>query len=345
MGLYRSEFMLSGRSLDGATEDARYALYRSLLEQVAPHRVTIRTFDLDERQLGPRAGERRSARPGLRGLRLGLARPEILRTQLRALVRASVHGRLRVMFPFVTAVEEVREARRVLNEVAGELGMAPPLVGVMIEVPAAALAADLIAPESDFLTIGTNDLIQYSLAVDRTDDRVSDLYEPLHPAVLRLIRLVRRAASRRQIPVSLCGEMASDPALLGLLVGLGLTEFSMTPAAIPMARQAIRDFRADEARRLARHALTLGTAGEIEQYLFDALAASHSGSRSSAGIRDQGSGIGIRLSSSLRCLHCRAFFAVHVQATGRHRRRENQFFSVSLSPAGPYAAAQVPCRP
>jgi phosphotransferase system enzyme I (PtsI) len=270
VGLYRSEFMLSGRSLDGATEDAQYVLYRNLLERVAPNPVTIRTFDLDERQLGGR--DARPVRPGLRGLRLGLARPEILGTQLRALLRASSHGRLRIMFPFVTAVEEMREARALLRNVAGELGVAPPPVGAMMEVPAAALAADLIAPEADFLTIGTNDLIQYCLAVDRTDDRVSDLYEPLHPAVLRMIRLVQRAAARRKIPVSLCGEMASDPALLGLLVGLGLREFSMTPAAITMARQAIRDLNASEARALARKALTLPTASEIEQYLFDSLA-------------------------------------------------------------------------
>ena len=285
VGLYRSEFMLSGRSLDGAAEDAQYALYRSLLEQVAPNPVTIRTFDLDERQLSGRGA--RPVRPGLRGLRLGLARPEILRTQLRALLRASAHGRLRIMFPFVTAVEEMRDARALLREVAGELGVAPPPVGAMMEVPAAALAADLIAPEADFFTIGTNDLIQYCLAVDRTDDRVSDLYEPLHPAVLRMIRMVRRAAARRKIPVSLCGEMASDPALLGLLIGLGLREFSMTPAAITMARQAIRDLNAMDARALARKALTLPTAGEIEQYLFDSLASQVSG------VRDQGSG-GIR---------------------------------------------------
>jgi phosphotransferase system enzyme I (PtsI) len=285
VGLYRSEFMLSGRSLDGATENAQYALYRSLLEQVAPDPVTIRTFDLDEREIGGRGP--RAARPGLRGLRLGLARPEILRTQLRALLRASAHGRLRIMFPFVTAVEEIREARTMLRELAGELDVAPPPVGVMVEVPAAALAADLIAPEADFLTIGTNDLISYSLAVDRTDDRVSDLYEPLHPAVLRLIRLVTRAATRRRIPVSLCGEMASDPALLGLLVGLGLREFSMTPAAITMARQAIRDLDAGEARALARRALTLSTAAEIEQYLFDALASQVSGVRGQGSGRDQ----------------------------------------------------------
>ncbi len=279
VGLYRSEFMLSGRPIASVTEDDQYALYRSLIEQVAPRPVTIRTFDLDERQFaGPGRGpERRRTRPGLRGLRLGLANPEVLRTQLRALVRASAHGPLRIMFPFVTAVEEVRDARTILSEVVAGFSHIDPSqikVGAMIEVPSAALAADLLAPEVDFFTIGTNDLIQFCLAVDRTDDRVSDLYEPLHPAVLRLIRTVRRAAARHGIPVSLCGEMASDPALVGLLVGLGLTEFSMTPGAIPIVRQVIEELSAKEARRLASHALRLPTAREIEQYLFDALAAS-----------------------------------------------------------------------
>jgi phosphotransferase system enzyme I (PtsI) len=280
VGLYRSEFMLSGRPIESVTEDDQYALYRSLIEQVAPRPVTIRTFDVDERHFaGPGRGpERRRTRPGLRGLRLGLANPVVLRTQLRALVRASAHGPLRIMFPFVTAVEEVRDARKILNEVMRELGVDPVgnrvKVGAMIEVPSAALAADLLAPEVDFFTIGTNDLIQFCLAVDRTDDRVSDLYEPLHPAVLRLIRMVRRAAARHHIPVSLCGEMASDPALVGLLVGLGLTEFSMTPGAIPIVRHVIEELSATDARRLAGHALRLATATEIEQYLFDALAAS-----------------------------------------------------------------------
>lgn len=275
VGLYRSEFLLSRRSLEDATEDTQYALYRRLLEDVAPLPVTIRTFDLDERQVGPTGGsERRRARPGLRGVRLGLARPELLKTQLRALLRASAHGSLRIMFPFVTAVEEVRQARAILDGVAAELGQDVRVpIGVMVEVPAAALAADLLAREVDFFTIGTNDLIQYCLAVDRTDDRVSDLYEPLHPALLRLIRLVRRAGARQGIPVALCGEMASDPALLGLLIGLGLTEFSMTSAAIPMAREVVRELNAEDARRIASHALRLPSAAEIEQFLFDALAA------------------------------------------------------------------------
>lgn len=274
VGLYRSEFMLSGRPLDSVTEDEQYRMYRGLIEQVAPRPVTIRTFDLDERQVtrDHQRLERRRTRPGLRGLRLGLANPDLFRAQLRALVKASAHGPLRVMFPFVTGVEEVRQARAMLHECGADPERLK--VGVMIEVPSAALAADLLAPEVDFFTIGTNDLIQYCLAVDRTDDRVSDLYEPLHPAVLRLIRLVRRAAARHRIPVSLCGEMASDPALVGLLVGLGLTEFSMTPGAIPIVRHVVEELSAQEARRLASHALRLATAAEIEHYLFDALAAS-----------------------------------------------------------------------
>ncbi len=281
VGLYRSEFMVSGRALDLVTEDEQYALYRNLIEQVAPHPVTIRTFDLDERQMSRESGpERRRTRPGLRGLRLGLANPDVLRRQLRALVRAAAHGPLRVMFPFVTAVEEIRQARAMLTEIMVASGFSRTVpehriqVGAMIEIPSAAVAADLLAPDVDFFTIGTNDLIQYTLAVDRTDDRVSDLYEPLHPAVLRLIRMVRRAAARHRLPVSLCGEMASDPALVGLLVGLGLTEFSMTPGAIPIVRQVVQDLSAQEARRLAGHVLRLATAADIEQYLFDALAAS-----------------------------------------------------------------------
>jgi phosphotransferase system enzyme I (PtsI) len=275
IGLYRSEFLLSGRSLDEATEELQFSAYRTVLERVAPGRVTIRTFDLDERYLlGSRAAGRNSGRAGLRGLRLGLAHPEVLTTQLRALMRASVHGSLRIMFPFVTGVEEAREARALAERVRQELAVPPVPMGALIEVPAAALAADLLAREVDFLTLGTNDLIQYTLAVDRTDDRVSDLYEPLHPAVLRLVRLVSRAARRTGVPVSLCGEMASDPAMVGLLLGLGLTEFSMTPTAIPLVRQVVADLRADDARRLARHALSLATAAEVEQFLFDALAAS-----------------------------------------------------------------------
>ena len=180
------------------------------------------------------------------------------------------------MFPFVSGVEELREARSVLAEARAELqarGMkAGPLkVGVMIEVPSAAVTADLLAAESDFLTIGTNDLIQCCLAVDRTDERVSHLYEPLHPAILRLIRHIRRAAAKQKVPLSVCGEMASDPAVLALLVGMGLSRFSMTPAAIPVARRVIQDMDARELRTVAARVLRMESAPEIEQFLTDAL--------------------------------------------------------------------------
>jgi phosphotransferase system enzyme I (PtsI) len=280
IGLFRSEFLLAGRPPDSLTENRQVEIYRDLLAAAAPRPVTIRTFDLDERQWaawGPR--DRRDARPGLRGLRLGLARPELLRVQLRALLRAAPAGRLRVMFPFVTSVEELRDARGMVTALASEVGGGDVPVGAMVEVPSAALAADLLARDAAFFTIGTNDLIQYTLAVDRTDERVSDLYEPLHPAVLRLLRMVRRAATRSHIDASVCGEMASDPALIGLLIGLGFTAFSMTPAAIPTVRQVVRDVHAADARRMAHEALRLATAAEVEQHLFDALAVANTGHR------------------------------------------------------------------
>jgi len=172
----------------------------------------------------------------------------------------------------VSSVEQLRQARQIVAAAAAELarrGETVPAVpiGVMIEIPAAAYTADLLAREVDFFTIGTNDLIQYCLAVDRADERVSQLYEPLHPAILRMILMVRRAANRRRIPVSLCGEMASDPALLTLLVGLGLTEFSMTPGAIPVAKQVLAEVRTDELRKLARRILRLATVDDIEREL------------------------------------------------------------------------------
>ncbi len=248
--------------------------------------MTIRTFDVDERQLArplvdaaldarwfPEPG--RSGHAGLRGIRFGLAQPAIFKTQLRALLRAAAHGSLRIMFPFVSSVQEVRAARALLTEARAELEArgvvcGAAAVGIMIEVPSAAFTASLLAREVDFFTIGTNDLIQYTLAVDRTDERVSDRYEPLHPAVLRLLRQVRRGAVRRGIPVSVCGEMASDPLLLRLLIGCGLTEFSMTPGALAMARRVVQDTHAGDMARIAARVLTLGTVEEIEQCLLDA---------------------------------------------------------------------------
>jgi phosphotransferase system enzyme I (PtsI) len=180
------------------------------------------------------------------------------------------------MFPFVSGVEELRAARtavaaaRASLEARGEPVPDVP-IGVMIEVPSAALTADLLAAEADFFSIGTNDLIQYCLAVDRTDDRVSKLYEPLHPAILRTIRLVARAGRRARIPVAVCGEMASDPVLLTLLVGLGLREFSMAPTAIPLAKRVLRGLRASDARHAAGRALRATTTAGVEQSLMELL--------------------------------------------------------------------------
>jgi phosphotransferase system enzyme I (PtsI) len=295
IGLYRSEFMLAGGPPSMAVEEEQYHVYRQLVERMAPRQVTIRAFDIDERQLERPLIEsaldarwfperERVGHAGLRGIRFGLAQPALFKTQLRAVLRAARHGSVtdgtpvqalvRIMFPFVSSVHEVRTAKALLAEAAAELrerGIETPAtpVGVMIEVPSAAFTASLLAREVDFFTIGTNDLIQYTLAVDRTDDRVSVRYEPLHPAVLRLLRHVRRGAARQGIPVSVCGEMASDPLILPLLIGCGLTEFSMTPGALAMARRVVEETHAGQMARIAARVLTLGTVEEIDRFLRD----------------------------------------------------------------------------
>jgi phosphotransferase system enzyme I (PtsI) len=301
IGLYRTEFQLTGGAAEIENEDRQYEIYRGMLEGMAPGSVTVRTFDVDEDQLATKltqnpfdagwttAGERGS-RQGLRGLRLSLTRPAMFSAQLRALLRAARHGKLRIMFPFVSSIEQLREARAMVTQAAAEVGRRGETVphvpvGIMIEIPAAAYTADLLAGEVDFFTIGTNDLIQYCLAVDRADERVSSLYEPLHPAILRMILMVRRAARRRGIPVSLCGEMASDPALLTLLVGLGLTEFSMTSGAIPVAKQILREVRSDDLRALARRILKLASIDDIERELVAAVGNSGKLGRITGGVR------------------------------------------------------------
>ena len=285
IGLYRSEFMLAGAPPDLVDEDEQYRVYRQLVDGMAGRPVTIRTFDVDERQIARPvvdpsldgrwfADEERPGHAGLRGIRFGLANPDIFKRQVRALLRAAVHGPLRVMFPFVSSLHEVRAARALIDEArldlrgtAAEASAMP--VGVMIEVPSAAFTASILAREADFFTIGTNDLIQYTLAVDRTDERVSDRYEPLHPAILRLIRHVRRAAVRQGIPVAVCGEMASDPLLVRLLIGCGLTHFSMTPGAMPVARRVIRETNAGDMGLLVARIMALGTVEEIEQAMLE----------------------------------------------------------------------------
>jgi phosphotransferase system enzyme I (PtsI) len=280
IGLFRSEVLLGAAGVDSATEARQYDVYRRVVEGYAPRPVTIRSFDLDESRMAVRRGERersgdierRRSALGLRGIRLSLAHRDLFRRQLRAMLRAARHGSLRLLLPFVSSVDEIRAARALVAELERELrdeGSPPPAVpiGAMIEVPSAALIADLLAREVDFLAIGTNDLIQYTLAVDRTDERVSGLYQPLNPGLLRLLRTVRRKAARAGKPVSVCGEMASDPALLAVLIGLGLTEFSMTPGAIPAARHLVSSVRANDLRAMAGRLQSGGTIADVEAYL------------------------------------------------------------------------------
>jgi phosphotransferase system enzyme I (PtsI) len=256
IGLYRSEYLLAEGPLDALTEDVQFEAYKALVQGMAPQPVTIRTFDLVEEQVtDPNTPEPSlaAARFGLRGLRLSLAYPDLFRTQIRALVRASRFGTLRVLFPFVTAAWEVERARAVVDEVCAQLGtpglpVPAPEIGVMIEVPSAVLAADLLARHATFFAVGTNDLVQYCLAADRTDERLAAHYTPLDVAVLRAIRLVARVARRRGLPLSVCGEVAADPVALGALIGLGVTSFSMAPAAIRQARRAIQQLDTVEMR-------------------------------------------------------------------------------------------------
>ena len=202
-------------------------------------------------------------RLGMRGLRLGLVRPELLERQLRALIRAGAGRNLRIMFPFVTSADEVARAITMLRAQAEKIGMTPPPAGVMVEVPAAALDAGRLARHAAFLSIGTNDLTQYTLAADRSDVRVQHLYDPKHPAVLRLIRMVVRGARRHGRRVAVCGEMAADAALLRVLLGLGLREFSMAATSLRQARDAVRECTVEEARDAALRALYEGDVGMV----------------------------------------------------------------------------------
>jgi phosphotransferase system enzyme I (PtsI) len=269
IGLFRSEYLL-GRSGKWPSEERQIEIYRRLIDQMRPWPVTVRTWDVGAEELAP--GGPSCPNPALseRALRLLHRAPEPFRVQLRALLRSAAHGPLRVMLPFVAGPADLRAALDLIDEIRGELraeGVAfreDVPVGLNVEIPSAALSADLLAPQVAFFSVGTNDLIQYLLAVDRMDPRVSALYEPLHPAVLRTLRSVVAVAQAEALPVSVCGEMASDPLHALLLLGLGVRELSMSPAAIPRVKAALRGVRAERAREVALHCLELATAGEIE---------------------------------------------------------------------------------
>jgi phosphotransferase system enzyme I (PtsI) len=270
VGLYRTEFLFLGRP-DLPTEEEHYENYRAVLEALAPRPVTIRTFDLGGEKL-PSGMRIHAENPalGLRAIRYCLRQPDLFRSQLRALLRASVHGNLKIMFPMISGVAELRAARRALDEARVELErervpMKDVPVGIMIELPSAALIADRLARECDFFSIGTNDLIQYSIGIDRQNKDVAYLYKPLHLAVLRMLEIVCTAGREAGIPVSMCGEMAGDPVNALVLVGLGVSELSMNGPSIPLVKRVIRAARASDGRALVARLLALTTADDIER--------------------------------------------------------------------------------
>jgi len=280
IGLYRSEFLYISKSPDLPTEDEHFAVYKRLVESTAPHECVIRTFDLGGKKLAKQIMGGKEDNPvlGMRGLRLCMKHRDMFKTQLRALLRASAFGRLKIMFPLVSGVQELRQVKTLVRELRTELdneGVAYDHelpIGIMIEVPSAALIADLLATEADFFAIGTNDLIQYSLAIDRSNENVSYLYEPLHPALLRLIRGVIEAGKEAGIPVELCGEMGADPIYAIILLGLGLEIFSMNPSSIPVIKNVIRSVRYRDCRRIAEIAMQKKTAQEIEEFIIESVA-------------------------------------------------------------------------
>jgi phosphotransferase system enzyme I (PtsI) len=271
VGLYRTEFLYLGRQ-ELPSEEEHYQNYRSILEALAPRPVTIRTFDLGGDKL-PSGWRIHADNPalGLRAIRYCLRQPDVFRTQLRALLRASVHGNLKIMFPMISGVAELRAARRMLEEVRAELArqgtpMAPDIpVGIMIELPSAAMIADRLAAECDFFSIGTNDLIQYTIGIDRQNKDVAYLYKPLHLAVLRMLDIICTAARETGTPVSMCGEMAGEPVNALVLVGLGVSELSMNGTSIPLVKRVIRAARASDGRALVARLLALTTADDIER--------------------------------------------------------------------------------
>jgi phosphotransferase system enzyme I (PtsI) len=275
IGLYRSEFLYIERSPDLPDEEEHLELFRRMLSAMAPRPVVVRTFDLGGKKLARLLLERDEENPslGLRGIRLTLARSDIFRVQLRALYRASAHGRLETMIPMVSGMEEVFLFRALCQDVMAELrreghAFDPAMaLGAMIEVPSAALIAGHLARELDFLSIGTNDLVQYTLAVDRNNDRVAGLYQPAHPAILELMSqaVLRVGAAAR---VSVCGEMAANPFWTPLLIGAGLRQLSMSPGAIPEVKQRIRALDAAVCAELVRTCCReLCTAAEVEAEL------------------------------------------------------------------------------
>lgn len=275
VGLLRSEFLYMNRP-DLPSEDEQYAVLKSLIERLDGRMLTVRTLDAGGDKIAPSLGGWVGANPalGLRAIRLSMRFPEILETQIAAILRAGVHGPLRILVPMICTPAEIRAVRAAMETAAKRLKrrripIASPLppLGAMIEIPGAALLADVLAQNCDFFAIGTNDLIQYTLAIDRAEESVAHLYDPTHPAVLRLIRGTVEAAQRRHLPVSVCGEIAGDPRFTALLLGLGIRDLSMAANSLPVIRQRVRGLEMACAEEHARRVMDLSDAADIARLL------------------------------------------------------------------------------
>lgn len=276
VGLYRTEFLYLTGTVEPSEED-HFNAYRKCIEMLQGRTLTIRTVDLGADKYTQSRTEIPERNPflGLRSIRYCLQHMTMFKTQLRAILRASAFGPIKVMFPLITTLHEFRQARHLLHDAMEdleEMGVDHDRnipVGMMVEVPSAAVIADAFAREADFFSIGTNDLVQYTLAVDRTNERVANLYQPTHPAVIKLIRDVVRAGKRREIPVSCCGESAGDPIYAPLLLGLGLRTLSLTASGIPALKQVVRGLSIQQCELLAKKAISLDSETEVAAYLRD----------------------------------------------------------------------------
>ena len=274
VGLYRTEFFYMNRE-DLPTEGEHFQAYRQLAEEIFPHSAIIRTLDLGGDKFLSHLEIPREMNPflGWRAIRFCLARPDIFKVQLRAILRASAYGRLKIMYPMISGLEELKAANKILEEAKEDLRQTKVSfdeemeIGAMIEIPSAALTCDILAKEVDFFSIGTNDLIQYCLAVDRANEKIAYLYEPTHPAILRLLKSIIDAAHNAGIWVGLCGEMGGDPVLTVLLLGLGLDEFSTSALSILEIKNVIRSVSLKEAQQITEHALNLSSAKEIKEFV------------------------------------------------------------------------------
>lgn len=274
IGLYRTEFLYMNRD-DLPTEDEQYQAYKKVVTAMGQKPVVIRTFDLGGDKFLSHLDMPHEMNPflGWRAIRFCLASPHIFKTQLKAILRASAHGKLRMMYPMISGVSEVKQANKMLEEVKAELrAKKTPFdenmeVGAMIEIPSAALTCDILASEVDFFSIGTNDLIQYALAVDRINERIAYLYEPAHPAVLRLLKTIIDAGHAKKIWVGICGEMSGDPIFTPVLIGMGMDEISTSPVMVPEIKKIIRSVSYQESQELAKYVLTLRTGTEVVNFL------------------------------------------------------------------------------